>query len=239
MTFRDQRIVILGGSSGIGLATAGAVADEGGAAVVVSSTPARVDAALALLPDNAEGRVADLTDEAAIRALFAELGSFDHLVYTAGEALQLGPLDETSVADAARALEVRVWGAYAAVKYGHGSIRPGGSIVLSSGTAGPRPSAGWTVGAMICSAMEGLTRALAVELAPLRVNAVRPGLVRTTLWDSLDPTVREGMYEASAAALPVGRIGEATDVAETFTHLMRNGYTTGTVVTIDGGALLV
>jgi NAD(P)-dependent dehydrogenase (short-subunit alcohol dehydrogenase family) len=234
----DQRVVVLGGTSGLGLATARAAAAAGATVVVASSTPARVDAALELLPDDAEGRVVDLGDEAAIARLLVELGRFDHLVYTAGEALQLAMLADTSAADAAAVLRVRVWGAYAAVRAAAPNLRPGGSIVLSSGTAGPRPSAGWSVGALICGGMEALTRAFAVELAPLRVNAVRPGVVRTDLWRDLPTADRDALFAGLAASLPAGRVGEPEDVAAANLYLMTNPYTTGTVLTVDGGTLV-
>jgi NAD(P)-dependent dehydrogenase (short-subunit alcohol dehydrogenase family) len=238
MNFEDQRVVLLGGTSGIGLAAATAAAAAGASVVVASSSAARVDAALERLPATAEGRVVDLLDEAAVGALFVEIGRFDHLVYTAGEALALGLVAETSVATARAALELRVWGAYAAVKHAAPHLREGGSIVLSSGSAGSRPHPGWSVGALICGGVEGLTRALAVELAPVRVNAVRPGVVRTDLWRGMAEEDRDGMYAAIAADLPVGRVGEAADVAASCLYLMDNGYTTGTVLTVDGGTLI-
>ncbi|MEV4420351.1 SDR family oxidoreductase [Patulibacter sp. NPDC049589] len=239
MTFEDQRIVLLGGTSGIGLATAELAAEQGAHVVVASSSAARVEAALQRLPGTAEGRVVDLTDEAATRAALDAIGRHDHLVYTAGEELVLSLVDDTPVDVARRALDLRVWGAYAAVKHAHRLLRPGGSIVLTTGIAGARPQAGWTVGATVCAAVEGLTGALAVELAPLRVNAVSPGIVRTDLWRGMDPADREALYATTADALPAGRVGEAEDIARTILHLVGSGFTTGTVVTVDGGALLV
>jgi NAD(P)-dependent dehydrogenase (short-subunit alcohol dehydrogenase family) len=239
MRFDGQRIAILGGTSGLGLATARAAADEGAAVVVASATEKRVEAALAALPGSAEGHVVDLLDPAALAAFFERVGEIDHLVFTAGESLQLGTVADTDVADAKQALELRVWGAYEAIKHGAPRLRPGGSIVLTSGTAGPRPGAGWGVGALICSGMEGMTRALAVELAPLRVNAVRPGVIRTELWGSMGDEAREALYAEIAGSLPVGRVGEAEDVASAYLYLMANRHATGSIVTVDGGTLLV
>jgi NAD(P)-dependent dehydrogenase (short-subunit alcohol dehydrogenase family) len=238
MRFQDKRVVILGGTSGLGLATAKAAAAEGASVVIASSTAGRVEEALQQLPASAEGHAIDLLDEAAVGVFFGELGRFDHLVYTAGESLQLGLITETPVEAARRALELRVWGAYAAVKHAVPNIRPGGSIVLVSGSAGPRPHAGWTVSALICSGMEGFARALAVELAPLRVNIVRPGVIRTDLWNSMAEAEREALYETTGGNLPVGRVGEAPEIAAGFLFLMDNGYSTGSVVTLDGGTLL-
>jgi NAD(P)-dependent dehydrogenase (short-subunit alcohol dehydrogenase family) len=231
MELDSQKIVVLGGTSGIGLATARLAAAEGAMVVVASSSPERVDAALANLPVNAEGYALDLRREEEIRDLFERLGRFDHLAYTAGES--------TNLETARRALEIRFWGAYAAVKHAAPRLRPGGSIVLSSGIASARPQASWTVASSICGAVEALTRALAVELAPIRVNAVAPGVVRSNLWRDMSENDRSAMYASLAQVLPAGRAGEVDDVAETFLYLMRNGYSTGTVVTIDGGSVLV
>ena len=238
MTLNGKRIVVLGGSSGIGLATAQAAAKEGAAVVIVSSRQARVDEAVAKLP-GAEGHAVDLTDAAAVEALFARIGAFDHLVFTAGETLQLGSLATTDLSMARRFFDLRYWGAYLAARHGAGNIRPGGSIVFTSGLAGQRPHAGWALGASICSAMEGLTRALAVELAPIRVNIVCPGVVKTPLWADMTEADRDALYQQMGAKLLVGHVGEPEEVAEAYLYLMRQTYGTGQVIVVDGGGALV
>ncbi|PPQ26699.1 SDR family oxidoreductase [Rhodopila globiformis] len=239
MTLGGKRIVILGGSSGIGLAVAQAASREGAAAVIVSSRQARIDAALATLPAGTEGRAADLADEAAVRALFQDLGAYDHMVFTAGDALRLGPLAATDLAAARQVFELRYWGAFLAAKHGAGGIRAGGSIVFTSGTAGRRSQAGWTLAASVCAAMEGLTRALAVELAPIRVNIVSPGVVATPLWGAMPPPARDALFEQLGQKLPLGHVGSAEEVAETYLYLIRQTYGTGQVVVVDGGGTLV
>jgi NAD(P)-dependent dehydrogenase (short-subunit alcohol dehydrogenase family) len=239
MTLDGKRIVVLGGSSGIGLATAQAAVLEGAAVVIASSRKARVDQALATLPAGSEGHVLDLVDESAIQTLFAQLGSFDHLVFTAGESLLLSSLASTDVEAARRFFGLRYWGAFLAAKYGNGNIRTGGSIVFTSGIAGQRPRPGWALGASICAAMEGLTRALAVELAPIRINIVSPGFVKTPLWAGMSEADREALYRETAEKLPVGHVGNAEEIAEAYLYLMRQSYGTGQVIVVDGGGLLV
>jgi NAD(P)-dependent dehydrogenase (short-subunit alcohol dehydrogenase family) len=112
-------------------------------------------------------------------------------------------------------------------------------VVLTTGTAGRRPLPGTTVAASLCGAMESLTRALALELAPLRVNAVAPGIVRTELWRDLPEADRDILFKSAAESLPAGRIGEPADVAEAYLYLMRGAYSTGSVVVVDGGTVLV
>ena len=207
--------------------------------IVASSSPDRIDAALERPPTSAEGYTVNVRREEEIRDRFNRLGSFDHLAFTAGETLQIGAIADTDLDAARRALEVRVWSAYAAVKHAVPHFRPGGSIVLSSGIAGTRPEPEWTVAASICGALDALTRALAVELAPLRVDAAGPGVVRSDLWRDMSTEDRSAMYDTLSEALPVGRVGEVSDIAQTFLYLMRNGYSSGTIVTVDGGSVLV
>ncbi|HEY3561989.1 MAG TPA: SDR family oxidoreductase [Kribbella sp.] len=233
MTLQDQRVVILGGTSGIGLATARLAADQGASVIVASSNSSSVQRALAALPPSAAGQAVDLTDSAAVAAFFAGLDPFDHLVYTAGEALTLLEVGTMDLAQARAAFEVRYFGALGAVSAAAPRLRPGGSVVLTTGAAGDRPGPGWSVAASICGATDSLVRALAVELAPLRVNAVKPGIVRTPLWrDALD-------YDETAGQLPVRRVGEPEDIAAAYAYLLNQPYATGSIVTVDGGYVLV
>jgi len=231
-----QNVVVLGGTSGIGLAVAKAAKESGASVVVASSRAAKVEAAKRQL--GVDGRAVDLTDEQATAAFFEAVGPFDHLVYTAGESLVLGPLATLDAATARAAFDLRFFGALLAVKLAAPRLRKGGSIVLTHGIAGARPHPGWSVGASICGAMESLTRALAVELAPLRVNAVSPGFVRTPLWSNLPEADREALYHDAGARLPVGRVGEAEDIAEAYLYLMKNTFSTGQTVIVDGGGVL-
>jgi NAD(P)-dependent dehydrogenase (short-subunit alcohol dehydrogenase family) len=239
MSLQNTRIVILGGTSGVGFATAEAAAHEGARIAIASSSRERVDRAVAALPAGTEGFVVDVSREDDIARFFGTVGAFDHLVFTAGESLTLSPLRTLQLDEAREAFTRRYWGALTAVKCGRERLRPGGSIVLTTGTAKDRPQAGWTVAASICGAIDALTRALAIELAPIRVNAVAPGVVRTALWDNMPDSEREAMYRHVGDALPVGRVGEASDVAEAYLYLMRERFSTGQVVTVDGGTVLV
>ena len=234
-----KKVIVLGGSSGIGYAVAEYALAEGAHVVIASSHAGRVEAAVTALGSNAEGHALDLTDEHAIEAFFNVAGSFDHLVFTAGDSLRLGEIASTDLSLARRAFDIRYWGALAAVKYGAPYIAAGGSIVLTTGIAALRPRSGWAFGASVCGAMEALTRTLAVELAPLRVNAVSPGMLATNLWQNMSEEDRQAMYEQVGKHLPVGRVGEARDVAAAYLFLMESGFATGQTHVVDGGALLV
>ena len=239
MTLHGKRIVVLGGTSGMGFATAAMAAREGAAVVVASSRRESVDRAVARLPKGTEGHTIDLSNEEHIRDFFTHIGAFDHLVFTAGDQMQMSEVSETNVEQARHVFDLRFWGAFMAAKYGRSQIRPGGSIVLTSGIAGRRPQKGLTVAAGISGAVEALTRALAVELAPIRVNAVCPGPVITEMWGSMSEEEHAAMSGHIGQTLLVGRAGEPHDLAHAYLYLMREGFSTGQVIIVDGGTTLI
>jgi NAD(P)-dependent dehydrogenase (short-subunit alcohol dehydrogenase family) len=239
MLLQDQRAVIVGGTSGIGLAIARASIAAGATVIVASSRQSSVDAALADLGPSASGQPVDVQDTDAVGRFFDALGDIDHLVYTAGEALSLMPISDLDLDRARGFFQTRYFGALNSVHGAVPHLRPGGSVTLTSGSAGERPGAGWALAASVCGAIASLTRALAVELAPIRVNAVAPGVVRSPLWGQMSDTARAEMYEAVGAVLPMGRIGEVEDIARAYLYCMTQGYGTGAVINVDGGALLV
>ena len=208
-----KRVVVLGGTSGIGLATAQAAAARGAFVTVTSRGRERVERAALAIGKGAKGEVCDLTNEGDTHALFERTEAFDHLVYTAGDELLVSAVSALDISAAKRAFDVRVFGALTAVKYGAPKIRKGGSIVLTHGLAGVRPLPGWSAGASICGAIESMTRALAVELAPLRVNAVSPGFVRTPLWSHIPEPEREALFRDAGSKLLTKRVGEPEQIA--------------------------
>jgi NAD(P)-dependent dehydrogenase (short-subunit alcohol dehydrogenase family) len=238
MDLANQRVVIIGGSSGMGLATARAAAAAGAAVTISSSDQGQLDAALTGLPGNCDGVMADARSEADVVALFGRVGDLDHLVYTAGEAQGQRPLQDLSLDEARDLFGVRLWGAIAAVKHAIPRFRPGGSIVLTSGTIGVRPTPGAALAASAAGAIEGLTRGLAVELAPIRVNAVRPGVIRTPMWDQIAEPRRAELFTTLARRMLTTTIGEPDQIAATHLYLMENRFVTGTVLTVDGGFIL-
>jgi NAD(P)-dependent dehydrogenase (short-subunit alcohol dehydrogenase family) len=234
-----KRVVLMGASSGIGFATAKAAAEEGAQVIIVSGNQQRIEKALHELPAGSKGYAVDLSQEENIKEFFKNTGKFDHLVYSAGENLTLNPISESNIEQARNFFTLRFWAPFAAVKYGANLINEGGSISLTSGTASARPGAGWSVASAICGAMEGFVRAAAVELAPVRVNCVVPGVIKTPLWDSMPANARDGLYQYTAGSLLLKRVGEAEDVAEGFIYLMKQKHGTGQCLLIDGGTVLV
>ena len=225
-------------TSGIGLATAKAARCGAEVTVISRQQEASVDRALAELPPGTRGRAADLTDPALVGRLFDDLGDIDHLVFTAGEPLALMDVATLDLDKAREFFALRYFGALGAVHAAVPHLQPGGSVTLTSGIAGRRPGPGWAVAASICGAVESLTRALAVELAPVRVNVVCPGVVRSPLWASMTPASREQLYRDTAASLPAGRVGEVDDIARAYLFCLTQPFATGSILTVDGGAAL-
>lgn len=238
-TLTGKRVVLLGASSGIGFETARMVADEGAQVVIVSSNLSKIQNALKSLPPDAEGFAVDLSVEQNIKDFFSHIGRFDHLVFSAGENLSLNKIESTDITEAQELFTIRFWAVVASIKYGASLINPGGSISLTSGTASTRPGSGWGIASSICGAMEGFVRAMAVELSPIRVNCVMPGVIKTPLWDNLSETDRNALYANTANSLLVKRVGESADVGKGFLYLMNQSFATGQALVIDGGTLLV
>jgi NAD(P)-dependent dehydrogenase (short-subunit alcohol dehydrogenase family) len=238
MSLKNTRVLVIGGTSGIGLGVASAAAERGAIPIVVSRRQSSVDRALAQLPEHARGATVDLTDLSGVQRLADDVGDIEHLVFTAGESLQLAPLTDLTPDVITDFFQTRFVGALTAVRVFAPRITTGGSITLTSGTAAEQPGFG-ALPVSICGAMNALTKALAVELAPIRVNAVAPGVVRTPLWGAMSEADRRQMYEQAAQQLPLGRIGEVADTALAYIYCMEQAFGTGTVLTVDGGTVLV
>lgn len=239
MDLEGKHVVIFGGSSGMGLATAAGAAAAGAKVTIASSDQSRLDAALVSLPGGCDGVVVDARNEASVAEALEQVGELDHLVYTAGDHVTPRPLGEVPLDEARRLFDVRFWGAVAAVKHAAPQIRAGGSIVLTSGTVAVRPSARAALVAAGAAAIEGLTRGLAAELAPVRVNAVRPGAIHTPMWDVVPEPQHTALLGALAERTITKTIGEPDQIAAAHLYLMDNRFVTGTVLTVDGGAVLL
>ena len=237
MAFDGQRVVVIGGASGVGYAVAAAAMGEGAKVVVGSSQAANVEGAVARLGDGATGFPVDVNDEASVASFFAQVGPFDHLVFTAGDwaGNMFAPARDIDLAAAKANLGVRFWGALAAIKYGLKTIAENGSITLTGGMLAHRPMKGAPVVTAIAGAIEFLTLGLAVDLAPVRVNAVCLGLVLT----DHTKTMPAPMLQAMTARQPLPRGGDPAEAAEAYLYLMRAGYTTGQVLRVDGGGSAV
>ena len=238
----SSRVLIAGGSSGMGEALARRMLQEGAEVTIIGRSRERLWAARQRLPCSERLRTyaADITREDEVAHLFDEIDQLNHIACTAadfeGAYEFLADLKLTAVQ---RAVESKILGPIMLAKYGVPRLSRSGSITFTSGIAAYRPAARGTVVAAINAALEGLARALAIELAPIRVNVVSPGWVDTPIWRFVAGDAKDERLNAMATKLPVGRVGQPDDIADAIRFLIGNGFTTGTVLHVEGGHRLV
>jgi NAD(P)-dependent dehydrogenase (short-subunit alcohol dehydrogenase family) len=232
MQLKGKKVVVVGGSSGIGLATAEMAKSEGAEVIIASRNVAKLDAVADRL--NAVAIPADVTSDASVLDLFRRCGPGDHVVVTAAQ-LRTGPFKTVSMDDVRATMESKFWGAWRVAR--SADIRPGGSLTLVSGFLSVRPRPNSAIVGSANGALESLARSLALELAPVRVNAVSPGVIDTPIRAAMPEEARRDMLAKTAASLPVGRVGLGEDIARQILAFMANGFATGSIVYIDGGAL--
>ncbi|WP_412064279.1 SDR family oxidoreductase [Rhizobium sp. SYY.PMSO] len=237
----NSRILIVGGSSGMGLALAKQAIAAGAEVIIVGRNEDKLRHARAELQSSALSTVAlDITQEAQVADLFGRIEGLDHIVSTAADiegAYELLPSLDLKAAQ--RVVESKFYGPLLLAKYGARKLASTSSITFTSGIAAYRPSARGSVVAAVNAALEGLVRALAVELAPIRVNVVSPGWVNTPIWTFVAGDKKDETLDAMAKRLPVGRIGQPEDIAKAIGYLMGNGFTTGTTLHVEGGHRLI
>jgi NAD(P)-dependent dehydrogenase (short-subunit alcohol dehydrogenase family) len=234
MSLDGKKVVITGGSSGIGFATAQRAVVQGAEVIIVSRSSHKLAHAKRLL-SRLQTVVLDVRKEQEMKQFFESFSPFDHLVTAAADAGG-GPLFlQRETASARDLFEGKFWGQYVALKYAASKLRQGSSITLFSGWISRKPMTGYSTLAAIDGAVESLTRVLALELAPIRVNAISPGVIDTPLRSAMPEEVRHTTLEAFATRLPVRRVGQAEDVAKAVLYLMDNDFTTGAILDVDGG----
>lgn len=232
-SLQDASVVVIGGSSGIGLATAKLASQAGARVTIAGRDEDRLATACADIGGDVRGLVVDVADERAVADLFGSLDAVDHVATLAGTHVA-GTIAETDTATLQGPVANRFWGPLHICKYA-GPAMTGGSITICTGAGVGRPRAGGAIVAAAAGGSEVLARAMALELAPIRVNVVRPGIVDTPLLARMAPGRRDELIAAQAKRIPVGRIAQPDEIAHAIVFLMTNEYTTGTTLTIDGG----
>jgi NAD(P)-dependent dehydrogenase (short-subunit alcohol dehydrogenase family) len=233
MLLAGKKVVVVGGSSGIGLATAELAKAQGAEVIIASRSADKVKAAAAKV--GATGIVADVTNDDSVINLFKTCGPVDHVVVSAAQ-LKSGPFKTVSMEDARSTLEGKLWGAWRVARAAE--IKAGGSLTLVSGFLSIRPRPNSAIVGAANGALESLARALALELAPVRVNCVSPGIIDTPIRAGMPEAARKDMLAKIASGLPVGRVGLGEDIGMQILAFMANGFATGAIVYIDGGALV-
>jgi NAD(P)-dependent dehydrogenase (short-subunit alcohol dehydrogenase family) len=242
-TLVGKKVVIVGGSSGIGLGVAKAAVERGAQVVLVGRSHPKLQVAeqkLATADRRVRAFAADTTQEAEILKLFDGVGAFDHLVSTAGGPPPGDPIDRTDRELVRRFIDDKLIGAFMLAKHAVRTLRRGGSMTFTSGINKDRPPVpGGSVVSAIAGSFSYMARALSLELAPTRVNVVSPGWVDTPLFSELAGEAKLSLFESMASRLPAGRVAMPADIAPAYIFAMESDFTTGQTLHIDGGQSLI
>ncbi|KAL8767790.1 MAG: hypothetical protein Q9209_005784 [Squamulea sp. 1 TL-2023] len=246
------RVLIIGGTSGIGFAVAEASLEHGAHVIISSSQESRVKSSIERLlsaypsaKDRLSGYACDLsspTIEDDITSLFSKTGQLDHIVFTAGDKLATIPIHGASLEKIQQAGMVRFFAPLLVAKHGFKILSPGpaSSITLTTGTVSEKPIAGWSIVASYAAGQHGMIRNLAFDLAPVRVNLVSPGAVETEMWSTMPPEqMQQFKQDIERNKTTTKKIGQPGDVAEAYLYLMKDRNCTGAVIDTNGGSLLV
>jgi NAD(P)-dependent dehydrogenase (short-subunit alcohol dehydrogenase family) len=238
-SFEGSRILIAGGSSGIGFAAARLLASLGGEIIIASRSAGKLGKALALIKGNITALEIDAEDRAGCGRALEKIGNFDHLVLTLSGGKGGGPFRALEPLELRQAFETKFWGYLSLAQQSLPYLPKTGSITFVTAVSARAANPGTAGLSAVNAAIEGLVRPLAVELSPLRVNAVSPGVIDTPWWDVYEKTARESFFRQMSALTPVRRIGRPEDVAESIVFLLGNTFMSGTVIECDGGLHLV
>jgi NAD(P)-dependent dehydrogenase (short-subunit alcohol dehydrogenase family) len=238
MELKNQQVVIIGGSSGIGLATASLALSYGANVTIAARNQQKLQQSVEKLGSNVRSVVADIMDESQVERIFQSLERVDHLFVAAGSLEAGGLISGASIEKLKHPIAERIYGAIYAVRHAVPKMKSG-SITLMSGLFSTRPMPGSATTAAAVAGIEAMARTMALELSPIRVNAVCPGYIDTPLLANAFGESYQQIIQSQAATLPAKRVGSAQEVAQSVVFMMTNGFMTGEILHIDGGGRLV
>jgi len=239
LSLAGQHVVIVGGTSGMGLGAARAAAAAGARVTVAGRRKPPTGVSDDTPRTRFAHRAVDLTSADTVRALFEDVGELDHLFITATPKAPVSDFSKQSVEDAQHFMNGKFFGSWQCAKCAAPHLRASGSITFLTGATSVRPQRGMAIVTATFAALEALSQALALDLSPIRVNTIRPGLIDSAMWDFLDDHARASLRERVRSTFPVQRIGTIDDIGHAAVFLMTNGYVTGTVLEVSGGETLV
>lgn len=238
LSLSEKKVVVVGGKTGIGLGIAHAAYAAGASVTVASRRISLVETRPELA--NFEQIILDINNEEAVRNAFDTIGQFDHLVVTSGPAFGTwGTFMAADMRGVRSYMETKFLGSWSCARYATPYLKAGGSIIFLTGGTAVRPKIGLTAVVAAFAAVESLSGSLALELAPIRVNTIRPGYVDTDLWSGLSDNERDALKERVQSTFPARRAGTPDDIGHAALFLMTNPYITGTVIEVSGGENLV
>lgn len=234
----EQSIVIVGGSSGIGLASARRFVESGYQVAITGRSADRLDKAADSLGNKVRTYPMDAADPASVHRVFTEIGAFDHLVLAFGSTRGAGPFESVDMNEVRAGFEEKVFPHFSTAQASLPFLSPGGSITFISAVTAQAAMPGTAGIGAANAAVAALVPILAAELKPRRVNGVSPGVVDTPWWDFLTAEQKAPLFAEYAAQTPVGRVGSADDIAKVIHFLVSNEFMSGEVVICDGGLRL-
>lgn len=238
MDLKQQRVVIMGGSSGVGLAAARTLALAGASVTITGRDPRKLAEARQQLPESVAGSVVDATSRAQLDQFFAQHGPLEHLVLALSGGAGAGPFRELDLQSLREGFEAKFWAHVQAAQAALATLAPNGSITFISAISAQMANPGTAGLAAINAAIEALVPPLAAELKPRRINAISPGVINTPWWNWLPEAERAAAFAQYSASAAVGRVGEPEDVAHAIRFVIENTFVTGTVIACDGGLRL-
>jgi NAD(P)-dependent dehydrogenase (short-subunit alcohol dehydrogenase family) len=240
MELQRKRVIVVGAGSGIGRSVAIAASRAGASVILAGRKREALEQTAALAAGLAYISVIDAANESEVEAFFAGIGAFDHLVSTIGQGVT-GIVTDLRAGDVERAMNAKLWAPFFLVKHGRPHIAADGSFTFFSGIRGARPTSRSSITSLVNGGLEAFAKAMAVELGPIRVNVIAPGIVDSgpSFWSVLGDEARDRMFADFAQRSPARRVGLPDEQASAVLFAIGNPFLTGAVIPVDGGALLM